>query len=82
MGWQARSCTGVGLQPSCVVFPEVDWDLFMFAFDDSAGLLRKATAHTLATALCLLLLPRAPHSTERRLLAEINTWLGFVTGPK
>ena len=63
------------------VFPEVDWG-FVFV-DDFAWLLRKSTSPLLAAAICLLLLALGmPLSWKKTLLAEVNTWLGFVIDPQ
>ncbi|CAE7497600.1 PRKG1 [Symbiodinium sp. CCMP2456] len=63
------------------VFPEVDWG-FVFV-DDFAWLLRKSSSSLLASSLCLLMLSLGtPLSWKKTLLAEVNTWLGFVIDPK
>ncbi|CAE7028292.1 MKK3 [Symbiodinium sp. CCMP2456] len=69
------------LRIAYAVFPEVDWG-FVFV-DDFAWLLRKSSSSLLATSLCLLLLALGtPLSWKKTLLAEVNTWLGFVIDPK
>ena len=69
------------LRLAYAVFPEVDWG-FVFV-DDFAWLLRKSCSPLLATSLCLLLLALGtPLSWKKTLLAEVNTWLGFVIDPK
>ena len=69
------------LRIAYAVFPEVDWG-FVFV-DDFAWLLRESSSSLLATSLCLLLLALGtPLSWKKTLLAEVNTWLGFVIDPK
>ncbi|CAE7419501.1 unnamed protein product [Symbiodinium microadriaticum] len=69
------------LRLTYAVFPAVDWG-FVFV-DDFAWLLRKSSSSLLATSLCLLLLALGtPLSWKKTLLAEVNTWLGFVIDPK
>ena len=49
----------------------------------ASWLLHESSSSLLATFLCLLLLALGtPLSWKRTLLAEVNTWLGFVIDPK
>ena len=59
------------------VFPWVDWSFVFVA--DYAWLLRMENAPLFAVGICLLLLSLGvPLSWKKTLLAEVNTWLGFV----
>ena len=82
MVWQVRSSTAaILLRIAYAVFPEVDWG-FVFV-DDFGWLLRESSSSLLATSPCLLLLALGtPLCWKKTLLAEVNTWLGFVIDPK
>ena len=56
----------------------INWQ-FVFV-DDFLGLLRVRESGVLGTAT-LLTLPGTPLSWKRTLMAQINTWLGFVIDP-
>ena len=62
------------------LFPELDWQ-FVFV-DDFLWLLRLESSGEMATAIMLVLLSLGtPLSWKKTLMAQVNTWLGFVIDP-
>ena len=62
------------------LFPELDWQ-FVFV-DDFLWLLRLKSSGEMATAIMLVLLSLGtPLSWKKMLMAQVNTWLGFVIDP-
>ena len=82
--WRVPSCTGVDrrLPPSHPVRSLPVGRLVFVFVDDYAWLLRADNATLFAVGICLLLLSLGvPLSWKKTLLAEVNTWVGFVINP-
>ena len=83
MAWPQLGSTGAALL-LCItymIFPQVDWG-FVFV-DDVCWLLRSGTANIWATTiLATYTALGVPLSWKKKVLSEINTWLGFVINPR